>query len=254
MAAVVAPSASRAELASQSEAKALILPGKRKSWLKRSLGTRTMSELNQEEVIERLQWRYAVKKFDPEKKIEAATWDALEQALLLTPSSYGLQPWKFAVITDQAIMEKLPEASWNQMQPKDCSHMVVLAARKTMDADYIQEYMQSVVTKRELPARALDGYQKMLTGIVDGMDSHFDWNARQVYIALGQLMVAAAMVGVDTCPMEGIVPDQYDEIAGFKGTDYATVVGCACGYRHADDAQSKAAKVRYPAERLISRL
>ncbi|MFK7734524.1 MAG: NAD(P)H-dependent oxidoreductase [Pirellulaceae bacterium] len=212
-----------------------------------------MSATSNENLLEQLNWRYAVKKFDSTRTIDENTWQTLEESLILSPSSYGLQPWKFAVITDPKLKAKLPAASWKQNQPKDCSHMVVLAARKTMDAGYIADHMKTVVETRKLPSDALEGYQKMLVGIVEGMDGHFDWNARQVYIALGQLMVAAAMLGVDTCPMEGIVPDQYDELAGFKGTDYATVVGCACGYRHPEDVQSQAAKVRYSADSLISR-
>ena len=86
------------------------------------------------------------------------------------------------------------------------------------------------------------------------MDSHLDWNARQVYIALGQLMLAAAMLGVDTCPMEGIIPAEYDKLLGLDGSDYTSVVGCAIGYRHPEDQGATAKKVRFPAEDMIERL
>ncbi|GIW97255.1 MAG: NAD(P)H-dependent oxidoreductase [Pirellulaceae bacterium] len=213
-----------------------------------------MATIAPEQLIEQLEWRYAVKRFDPDRRIDEATWAALERCLILTPSSYGLQPWRFIVITDPDVKAQLPALSWGQKQPQDCSHMVVLAARKTMDAEYIQRYMQSVVQTRELPPDAMQGYQRVLVSTVEKIDSHLDWNARQVYIALGQLMVGAAMLGVDTCPMEGIDPAGYDRLLGLAETDYTTVVGCAVGYRHPDDAQANAAKVRFSADELITRI
>lgn len=204
-----------------------------------------------DKLLDALNWRYAAKRFDPTRRLDDATWQALEQSLLLTPSSYGLQPWKFYVIQDEAIKAKLPEISWNQQQPKDCSHMVVLAARRTMDAAYVDRFIESLVSQRGLLPGAMDGYRKILVATIERMDTHLDWNSRQVYIALGQLMVAAAMLRVDTCPMEGIVHSQYDELLGLSGTDYTTVVGCAVGYRHAEDKQQAASKVRFTAGELV---
>ena len=203
------------------------------------------------QLIEQLQWRYAVKKFDDSRRLSDETWSALEQSLILSPSSYGLQPWKFLVITDPTVKEKLPEISWNQSQPKDCSHMVVLAVRKKMDREYIDRYMDTVIQVRALESDSMDGYRKVLTSTVENLENHLDWNARQVYIALGQLMVAAAMLGVDTCPMEGINLQAYDRVLQLEDTDYTTLVGCAVGYRHPDDSQSQAKKVRFDREELI---
>ena len=213
-----------------------------------------MSEISTKVLLDRLQWRYAVKRFDASRQLDESTWQALEQALVLTPSSYGLQPWKFLVITDQEVKDKLPAISWNQQQPRDCSHMVVLAARRIMDTEFIDRYMQSVVEARDLKPGAMDGYRNTLVGLVGGMEDHLDWNARQVYIALGQLMVAAALVGVDTCPMEGIDPAAYDELLGLQDSEFTCVVGCAVGYRHPEDGQAHAAKVRYPAQELVQRI
>lgn len=211
-----------------------------------------MAAIEGKQLLDQLNWRYAVKRFDPSRTLDEATWQALATSLVLTPSSYGLQPWKFFVISDQATKDRLPAISWNQKQPQDCSHMVVLAARKTMDAAYVDSYMKSVVEQRNLPEGAMDGYRKILVGTIESMDSHLDWNARQVYIALGQLMVAAALLGVDTCPMEGIIPDAYDELLGIKDSDYTTVVGCAVGFRHPEDAQAEAKKVRFPEQAIIA--
>ncbi|RMF44057.1 MAG: NAD(P)H-dependent oxidoreductase [Planctomycetota bacterium] len=212
-----------------------------------------MAPIPPEQLIEQLEWRYAVKRFDPDRRIDEVTWQALERCLILTPSSYGLQPWKFIVITDPEIKAQLPALSWGQKQPQDCSHMVVLAARRTMDAEYIQRFMESVVQTRDLPSDAMQGYQRVLVSTVEKMDSHLDWNARQVYIALGQLMVGAAMLGVDTCPMEGIDTAGYDRLLGLEESEYTTVVGCAVGFRHPDDAQARATKVRFSADELIER-
>ena len=211
-----------------------------------------MTELGPQDLIERLQWRYAVKRFDASRTLDQATWEALEASLVLTPSSYGLQPWRFVVITDPAIKAQLPAISWNQQQPKDCSHMVVLAARKTMDESYVNRYMESVAQTRGLAAEAVAGYRNVLVSTVNNAaGNHLDWNARQVYIALGQLMATAAVLRVDSCPMEGIDTVAYDTLLGLIETDYTSVVGCALGYRHPDDKAASAAKVRFTAAEVV---
>ena len=213
-----------------------------------------MSPIPHSELLSQLQWRYAVKRFDPLRKLPDATWAALEQSLILTPSSYGLQPWKFLVVTSDEVKTQLPALSWNQKQPQDCSHMVVLAARRAMDAEYVDRFMSSVVETRSLQSGAMDGYRRVLVGTIEKMESHLDWNARQIYIALGQLMVAAAMLGVDTCPMEGIDAAAYDRLLGLDGSEYTTIVGCAVGYRHPEDQQASAKKVRFPAPEIIQQI
>ncbi len=212
------------------------------------------ASMTEQELLQHLNWRYAVKQFDATKRIDESTWDALEQSLVLSPSSYGLQPWKFIVITDEGVKAKMPALSWNQQQPKECSHMVALAARRTMDSDYIDNYMHTVVETRGLAPGAMDGYRKILVPTVEKMENHLDWNARQVYIALGQLPVSAAMLGIDACPMEGINLAAYDELLGLTNTEYTTVVGCAVGYRHSDDKQAHAKKVRFSAEHVVQRV
>jgi nitroreductase len=210
--------------------------------------------ISPEQLIQQLNWRYAVKKFDSSQKIPAATWQALELALILSPSSYGLQPWRFVVITDPAMKAKLPPISWNQNQPNDCSHMVVFAARERLDAAYLDEFIAFTEKTREQDPGTLAGFRKMLASSVESMESHFDWNCRQVYIALGQLMVAAATLGVDACPMEGIVARSYDTLLGLDGTGYRTVVGCALGYRDANDTYATTKKVRFSSDAVIHRV
>ena len=212
-----------------------------------------MAEISPQQLIEQLTWRYAVKKFDATRTIPAEVWQAIEKAMILTPSSYGLQPWKFIVITDPDLKAQLPAISWNQSQPKDCSHMVVLAARESMNTEYVDSYMNSVVATRGLPTDAMTGYRNVLVSTIEKMETHLDWNARQVYIALGQLLVASAMLGIDACPMEGIVVAEYDKLLELGGTGYTSVVACALGYRHTDDKQASAKKVRFSDSDLMVR-
>ena len=205
-------------------------------------------------LITQLNWRYATKAFDPVKKIAAADWAALEQALILTPSSYGMQPYKFLVITDPAVKEKLVPASWNQRQPADCSHYIVFAARTANSVADVDEYMARIAEVRGGSADALGGFKKMLVAdVVDGErgKAATEWAARQAYIALGNFMTAAAVLGIDTCPMEGFVPTQYDEILGLREKGLTAAVACAAGYRAAEDKYAALPKVRFPASKLI---
>ncbi|MFO0942701.1 MAG: NAD(P)H-dependent oxidoreductase [Pirellulales bacterium] len=205
-------------------------------------------------LLRQLQWRYAVKKFDSSRKIEPEAWNALEQALILSPSSYGLQPWRFLVITAPEVKDQLPAISWNQTQPKECSHMVVFTAREHLDSNYLDNYIAHTESSRGMPTGALTGFRKMLASSVETMQSHFDWNCRQVYIALGQLMTAAAMLGVDSCPMEGIIAAEYDKLLGLSGSGYRTVVACALGYRDPSDTYATAKKVRFATEIVLQRV
>lgn len=211
-----------------------------------------MTDLTPSALLERLAWRYAVKQFDPNQTIPPETWQAIEQSLVLAPSSFGLQPWRFIVITDPELKRQLPPISWHQTQPLECSHMVVLAARKTLDSAYVDRFIDSVSQTRGVPEAALSGYRNViLKSVEQSSDFHLHWNARQVYIALGQLMTAAAMVGVDSCPMEGLDMAAYDRLLELSDSDYTTVVGCALGYRSPTDKYASAPKVRFPTAEVI---
>lgn len=206
------------------------------------------------QVLEALKWRYATKKFDARRTIPAEVWSALEESLVLAPSSFGLQPWKFWVVTDAALRQALVPHSWMQTQPVDCSHFVVFAVKTGIGEADVDRLISRSVEVRGGTREALGGYRSMMLGsLADAakrgtLDS---WMTHQVYIALGQFMLAAAMVGVDTCPMEGLVPAEYDRILGLAGTGYKTVVACAAGYRSADDRYARLAKVRFPAGEVI---
>jgi nitroreductase len=206
-------------------------------------------------VVEQLRWRYATKRFDPTRTIPADTWAALEQSLVLTPSSYGLQPWKFFVVTDPAVKAQLPAHSWGQRQPQDCSHMAVLALKADLGEADIDRYLSRIGEVRGQAVESLAGLKRVMMGSLT--DPPFDvneWAARQVYIALGQFMACAALLGVDTCPMEGIDPVKYDEVLGIGAQGYRTVVGCAAGYRAADDKYAQTPKVRFKTEDVVQRI
>lgn len=208
-------------------------------------------------LVERLQWRYAVKKFDPARKIPAEIWNALEETLVLAPSSFGLQPWKFFIITDQVLRQQLKAATWNQSQTVDASHLVVFAIKKDLNAIDVEHFIKRIAEVRNIPESSLGGYKKIMVDFVAKAGKSFDinaWAADQVYIALGTFMTAAAVLGVDTCPMEGFEPAKYDEILGLPKLGYHAAVLATAGYRASDDAYAKLAKVRYKKEEVVAHL
>jgi nitroreductase len=201
------------------------------------------------EVLEALRFRYATKQFDAARRIAPEIWTALEQSLVLTPSSFGLQPWKFLILTDSALRESLVPHSWGQRQVADCSHLVVMAVQKSVDEAYLDRFIARVAAVRGSSVESLAGYRNMMAGSLGMMTT--DWAAKQAYIALGQFMLAAALLGVDTCPMEGFLPDKYDEILGLSAQGLTTAVLCPAGYRADTDRFAAAPKVRWDSEDVI---
>lgn len=203
-----------------------------------------------------LHWRYATKMFDPEQPISAELWATLEEAMVLSPSSYGLQPWKFLVITDPAIKAELRPHSWNQSQITDCSHLVVFLVRRSIDEADADRLINATAQARGLPVEQLAFYRGMIEkDLIHGPRSQAisQWGSNQVYIALGNLMTCAALLGVDTCPIEGFAPSEYDRILNLGDTPYRSSVVCACGTRNTDDKYAQLAKVRFPLEELVER-
>src|SRR5512133_360953 len=118
-----------------------------------------MSIISSDSLLQQLAWRYATKKFDPSKKVSAADWAVLEEALILTASSYGLQPWKFIVVTDPALKAKLRPASWNQSQVEDCSHLVVFAAQQDVTEADVDRFIARIAAVRGVAIESLSGYK-----------------------------------------------------------------------------------------------
>ena len=205
-------------------------------------------------LLDALEWRYATKAFDPSRRIPSDTWQTLESALVLTASSYGLQPWKFLVITDPALRAQLRPHSWNQPQITDCSHLVVLLKKRAILAADADRLIQATATARGIDTSVLEAYRQMIqVDLIDGPRSQAigQWSANQVYIALGNLLTSAALLEVDTCAIEGFSPTEYDRILKLEDSEYQSCVVCACGYRSAEDKYASLAKVRYSASDLI---
>jgi nitroreductase len=217
-----------------------------------------MSSITNEQLNSALEWRYATKIFDPARKIPADTWATLERSLVLSPSSFGLQPYKFLVITNPELRARLLPATWNQKQVVECSHYVVFTARTRLAEEHIDAFINRIAEVRGITAESLKSYREMMNGslIAGGTLSKMipEWAARQAYIAIGNLMTSAAVLGVDACPIEGFEPDKYDDILQLRGNGFASVVCCALGYRAATDKYAKLAKVRFPESQLVQHI
>jgi nitroreductase len=215
-----------------------------------------MPAVSPSDALAALNWRYAVKKFDPTKRIPADTWATLEQSLLLSPSSYGLQPWKFFVVETPAVREQLLPHSWGQRQVVDADKLVVFAVKKDVNPADADRLIARTSQVRGVPAESLAGYRGMMAGSLSRTPTpEIDvWMSRQVFIALGVFLTTAAMVGVDACPMEGFVPEKYDEVLGLGAKGYASRVVATAGYRAADDAYGTAKKVRFELGEVVERV
>lgn len=209
--------------------------------------------VDEQVLLATLRARYATKSFDPSRKIPADTWQTLEHVMVLAPSSFGLQPWKFIVISDPALRATLRPHSWGQSQITDASHMVVFAGRVTMtDAD-VDRHLNSIVTVRGVDRNSLTPYGEMMKGFMKSGVNLSEWVNRQVYIALGQFLTSAALLGLDACPMEGFVPAEYDSALGLADSGYRSVVVATAGYRSSNDVYADAKKVRFDLADVIVR-
>lgn len=211
--------------------------------------------LSREQLLDRLNWRYATKQFDPGRTISSQDWGALEEALRLSPSSGGLQPWKFIVVTDPAVRAKLLPASYGQPQITNASHLVVFAAKKNFSEADVEAFIGHTAAARGVSVESLAAYRDMLVGgIVKSMDepARDAWARNQAYIALGNLLTSAALLGIDACPMEGFNRAQYDEILGLNKQGLGSAVIATLGYRAASDQYAAAPKVRFPKEQVFA--
>ncbi len=218
-----------------------------------------MHTISPDALMAQLNWRYAVKKFDATKKIPDAQWQAIEQAMVLAPSSYGLQPWKFITISNPALRAELQEVSWNQSQIVDASHLVVFAAKKEVTKADVEKYVERIIAVRGGGMTpAISGYRDMMIGSMANPagvpgGSMTTYTRAQTYIALGFALSAAAMMGIDACPMEGIDAAAYDKALGLSEMGYHAAVVGAFGYRSSEDWLAGLKKVRFEANDLFIR-
>jgi nitroreductase len=215
-----------------------------------------MTTFSATDLVAALNWRYATKQFDATRKISATDWAALEESLRLAPSSFGIQPWKFIVVETPALRAQLREHSWGQGQVTDASHLVVFTLKVAVDGEHLDRYFADTAKTRGTAVESLAGFRKVIDGFVAGKAAAGElasWSANQVYIAAGQFMTAAAVMGIDACPLEGITPAKYDDLLGLAGTGFATKFAVAAGYRSAEDKYATTPKVRFPAAEVIER-
>lgn len=197
----------------------------------------------QAKIIESLNKRYSVKIFDSNKKISSENWNVIEEALSLTPSSFGLEPWQFLVITNPNLKQKLKSVSWNQSQIEDCSHLVVFCSKKNIDNAYITECLQNIANVRDIDVSNLSEYENVINNSIKTNPHHLMYTSNQTFIALGSILTVAAMLDIDACPIGGFHSSEYDKILNISPS-YTSSVICAFGYRDKTDKYAKLKKVR----------
>ena len=207
-------------------------------------------------ILDKLNWRYATKKFDSSKKLSLENLNTLLEAIKLSASSYGLQPYHIFVIEDKDIREKLKPASWGQSQITDASQIIVFANKTTVNEELVDDYINNLVTTRGIAQKDLKGFSDfMKSKLVQLTNTEKEvWAANQVYLALGNVMTIAAELEIDTCPMEGFEPEQYNEILGLNEKQLNAAVVLAVGYRSEDDQTQHDAKVRRAKEKLFTHI
>ena len=215
-------------------------------------------------MIDSLNWRYATKKFDPNKQVSDQDIATLKEAIRLSPSSYGFQLYKVIIVTDQKIKKELMKHSYYQSQVRDCSHLFVFCSYKKVKPEHIDEFIALMEEAREsdkeetLKEKFESKAKIKAYGIIAKTDlgnrdpdDALNWMKKQCYIALTHLMVTAADMKIDTCPFEGFKSDAYDRILGLEDRNLTSAVLCPVGYRAEDDRHQHRKKVRKPNERLF---
>lgn len=216
-----------------------------------------MNTIEGEQLIAGLNWRYATKQFDPTRKISAKDWEILEESLVLTPSSVGLQPWRFLVIEDPELRTKLQPVSYGQSQITDASHLVVIAAVTDISEEDVDRHIARIAEVRGITTEDLAPLRGMAVGgIVQAKDAleRKTWAFNQAYIALGNLLTSAALLGIDACPMEGFSREEYDKLLGLTEQGLGAAVVVTLGYRSPEDKYAALPKVRFPREEVVTHL
>ncbi|MBW8358533.1 MAG: NAD(P)H-dependent oxidoreductase [Weeksellaceae bacterium] len=201
--------------------------------------------------IESLQKRYSVKKFDPSKRVPAETLRNILEAGKLSASSLGLQPYKILVIESEEMLRKLIPAFHNPSQISTCSHLIVIVSKKAVDGSYVDGYFRHISEVREIPVENLNLFRKNIESYTENNIEVHLWAEKQAYIVLGNLMFAAALEKVDTCPMEGFKAEILEEILGMDPEKEKVAVTLAIGYRSEEDHFQHMKKVRKPDEKLF---
>lgn len=196
--------------------------------------------------IDNLKWRYAVKKFDHHKILSDNQINILKQAFNLTATSYGLQPIKLVVVKNKDIQKELVLHSWNQQQVFQASHLLVICVDTKLDETDVEKYFERVKEIRNTPDEIINSFKEYLTTTISKKTTEdlLSWGKNQAYLALGNLLTVCANEKIDSCPMEGFIPEKYDEVLGLKEKNLSSVLVLPVGYRAEDDIMTHQKKVR----------
>lgn len=207
-------------------------------------------------IINNLNWRYATKKFDATRKISDHDLETIKEAIRLSPSSYGLQPYKILIIETPELRAKLQPAAWGQSQIVDASHLIIFANQTNFGDNGIDSYANNVVETRGIPAESIQGYVDLMKSKISALplETKNHWTSKQTYIALANLLNAAAELKIDATPMEGFEAEKVNEVLGLDKLGLNASVIAALGYRHEEDATQHFKKVRKSNEELFIKL
>lgn len=204
--------------------------------------------------IDNQKWRYATKKFDASKKISETDLEILKEAIQLSSSSYGLQPYKVFIIQNPETRAQLQPLAWNQSQITDASHVFIFANNTNFGETEIDAYVQNLAQTREIPVESVQGYADFMKMKINELqsDAKNNWTSKQTYLALGNLLNAAAELKIDVTPMEGFEPEKVNELLGFNVLGLNASLIATIGYRHEEDATQFYKKVRKSKEELFT--
>lgn len=207
--------------------------------------------------VERLNWRYAVKKFD-DKKLAQEQLNSVLESVRLSASAFGLQPYRLILVEDHEKRKALGEHSMgNKEKVINASNLLVFAIEAKADASTVDNTISLISEVRGIPRTELAGLEGMLSGVIGRFadaGEYQSWAKRQVYLALGNMLTVCAGLGIDACPMEGFVAAGYDEVLGLEARGLTTAVIAVLGFRANDDAYGKLKKVRRPMDEFLIRV
>lgn len=203
--------------------------------------------------LENQNWRYATKKFDATKKISNQDLETLKEAIRLSASSYGLQPYKVLIVENTEVRAKLQPVSWGQSQIVEASHLFVFVNLVDVQDNHIDDYVTNLATTRGFKAEDLKGYSDFMKSklVPLSLEAKSTWSSKQTYLAMGNLLNAAAELKIDVTPIEGFEPEKYNEILGLDKLGLNASLVATIGYRHEEDATQHFPKVRKPINELF---
>lgn len=212
-----------------------------------------MHKITRMNAIESLQWRYAVKKFDHTRSVSEDKIQLLKEAFNLTATSYGLQPLKLIVIKNKELQEKLVAHSWNQQQVGQASHLLVICIQNNIDNEYVENYFKRVKEIRNTPDEVLNPFKSYLKENLSAKTTEElqAWAKNQAYLAMGNLLTVCAMAQIDSCPMEGFVPEEYNNVLQLQEQGLSAVLVLPVGYRADDDFMKDLKKVRKNLDEMV---